>query len=514
MTPSGEPLFRKKRLAVPHSALLLAAGFTVSVLYYWHGLGPPGDAERYVSAALRWYESGPHLGENHWALRHLFVLPMAASFALFGPSEFSATIPNIAYAGGLVAITYFFVRRNIGRAEALAAGAVVAMSAFFVARPMEIGVYGAEIFFAAAACWFFVESEFERRKIAFLIAAGLAAGVAWTIREQSLSLMAAFALLLLLKRRQILLSSFALATGFGLVLIVEWVIYFVAAGDAFYRYRIDLQHADVGWNTLDSDRDPAFAKFIRPFKDLASDPISTPLTAFAIGLGLLLPWRRMVRARRSRETIKTFAVVAAISAVISSYAFDLALPRYYPVFPYFVLLVIGVGAVALKRRYGARAIMALFLVLILLNVAAEDFSNYNEYTEPRYLAERVMEDELAVYTDPLTASRTRHLLRLGGMAPHIVSHRVRSLEEVPVGALFFKAHPTVVRERNWCIMSESTVRPTNWTHSLIRNTGADRLLGAKVARIVAKPEPVQMIRVLPPGPQIDPYKNQDCKAGA
>ena len=63
----------------------------------------PRDAERYIRAALVWAEEGPTLGETHWALRYPIVLPVAAAFRLFGPSEIAASAVCAAFVAGLVA---------------------------------------------------------------------------------------------------------------------------------------------------------------------------------------------------------------------------------------------------------------------------------------------------------------------------------------------------------------------------------------------------------------------------
>lgn len=95
-----------------------------------------------------WRDSPPYLGDTHWALRHIFVLPMAASFKLFGANEFTATLPNIVYAGGLVAITFYFARKYVGLSEAVFASVLVSTSAFLVSKPLEIAIYGPEVFSA------------------------------------------------------------------------------------------------------------------------------------------------------------------------------------------------------------------------------------------------------------------------------------------------------------------------------------------------------------------------------
>lgn len=490
---SSSHVFPIKDFSLP----ALAALFLTSVIFYWHGFGPMGDAERYVSAALKWNESGPFLGMNHWSLRHLLVMPMALSFAVLGPGEFVATLPNILYAAALVLVTYAFSRKYLGKEEGLLAGGLIAISAFFVARPMEIGIYGPEIFFGATAVWLFASGLLERRSVSFLLGAGLFAGLAWTIREQTIFLIITFGLLAIGFRRQVVISLMALGFGFGAILLLEWIVYWLASGDPFYRYRVDLHHTTTGWATLDATHDTLAAKLLRPFKDLATDPLTTPLFILAAIITLVLPSTVVIQPTARRVVAISFGAASVTAAIVSAYGFNLALPRYYPVLPYSICLLLGVGAVAIARIYGRWPAGLLAGLIVIVNAAGEDFNNYNEYSESRRLAEFAKQFDEPIFTDSLTASRTRHLLRLGRMPNSEISSRIRSDYIVPFGALFFKAEATRSRGENWCVLAREEVRPTNWTHAIIRRLGAAPHLGKTVERIVSRPQPIELVRILP-----------------
>jgi len=491
-------------------ALLVAAVFIISVAFYWHGFGPMGDAERYVAAALEWRERGPYLGETHWALRHLFVIPMAIAITAFGPSEFAATIPNILYAAGLVFITFRFGRKYLGEQEGALAAILIAISAFFVSRTTEIGVYGAEIFFAALSSWLFVAAQVERRRISCLVAAGAVAGLAWTLREQTLYLVVGFGLVSLIGRRQTLFSLFAIGVGFGSVLLLEWLVYWLAAGDPFYRYNIDLHHRSTGWATLDSSRDTALAKLFRPLKDLATDPVTTPLYLMALA-GAAMLWRGVIRLKPlSMRVFICFAIISAVAALISAYAFDLALPRYYPILPYFICVFLGAVIVALGKKYGVAASAFAILLMAALNAAGDDFGNYNEYAEARALARYAATSSEPIYADPLTASRTRYLMRLSDTPREAISKTIRSDREYPAGVLLFRASPELPQSGFWCSIERLDVRPANWTHSLMRTTGLDKVFGGSIDRITDRPRPVELVRVLPAPADFDPVSGKPC----
>ena len=77
---------------------LLAASL---VAYFWVAyLG--SDDQAYAVAALDWLRHFPSLGTNHWALRYVPVLPIAATIGLLGPSTFAVALPNALAFGALL----------------------------------------------------------------------------------------------------------------------------------------------------------------------------------------------------------------------------------------------------------------------------------------------------------------------------------------------------------------------------------------------------------------------------
>jgi hypothetical protein len=437
---------------------------------------------------------------------------MAAAYMVLGPSEFATTLPNILYAAGLVALTYFFGRKYFGEAEAFLSAAFVAVSAFLVARPMEIGVYGPEILFSAAACWLFLEARRDdKQRFALLAAVGLFCGFAWSMREQTAALGVGFGILLLLERKRLFPSLVALGAGFGAVLIAELIGYYLAAGDPFYRYGVDLQHRTTGWDAVVEERPPFLQKYVRPFKDAIDDPITTPLLFLAIGVAA---WFRVKLVRGSdarRDVFLVFGVISVVTAIIAAYAFDFAKPRYFPVLHYTAVMLLAFACAMIARSRGMGLASAFAALVVFLNVAGEDFSNYNEYAEARRLAEIALTADEKIFTDPLTASRARHYLRLFGATEAETSAKIRH-EDVPAGSLFYKAYSSGPRPHGVaCTVSrEAGVRPYSWTHAFIRWTNADDVLGAKIKEIVWKPRPVELVRVLAEPSESDPVSGRAC----
>lgn len=491
---------------------LLAAIFVAAVAFYWSGFGP-GDAERYLRAALRW-QDGPWLGDTHWALRHLFVLPMAASFALFGASEASALLPNLLYAALTVAITWTFGRRFLGARDAFIAAALIAASAFFVARPLELDVYGAEAFYAALALWLFIAANDRPVRGRLLFAAGIAAGLAWTVREQSASLLLVFGLLKFLDRRDVVRSLALVAAGFGAVVAVEIALYAISAGDPFYRYRIDLGHRAIGVNAALTPESASIAGRIgRAAFSLASSPGTTPMLALAAVGAIYLRVTRAVVSPHAGRALKAFAAAAAASALLTPLVFNIASTRYYPLLTYAAFLTVAAALGALWSRKRALALAGAFLVIVV-NSAAADFMRDNQYAEARFLAARVMTLKEPVFTDPLTVNRARYQLMLRRWDPERAADAVRNVRTLPVGGLYFNTAHAGAADKRLCVLEMHQLRRSGWTHVFLRTSGLARTLGAAMEARVAAPPPAILGRILDSPGTADPASGLACLPAA
>jgi len=491
------PPGRVARSVFPAAAVAVA--FLASLVLFIRGVGP-ADAEHYIAAALVWKENGPFLGDTHWALRHLFVLPMAAAFALFGPSEFTAAIPNILYAAGLVAVTFIFGRRYLGREAGFAAAALVALSAFLVQMQFEVRIDGAELFYSALAAWFFIaglqgEGGAARRAV-FL--AGVCAGGAWLCRESALHLPIAFGLVALWRLKRPLTTLALLGGGFGAVIAGEALFYAVAAGDPFYRYAVDFGHG--GAKSVADIVAPAFANIAKPVYNLLNYPVATPFILLG-GLAWLAPGFRASFAEGSRrDTLAVFAVTSLLGFALSSYGLKLNQPHYFPIVVYAAFLSLAAFGAHLfqtgRRRLGA----AFVLAIVVLNAAGADFRSYDEYAEARHLAAIAQHADEPISTDLITATRARMDLRLRGATQSEAEARIRPIPKGQSGCgLIYVAtprgsRPAIEPSPAWRLEHTQKVRSDRWTHFLLRQVGAERSPSPRLREIVAGAEPVALYR--------------------
>ncbi len=495
----------ERRLFAPAVLALIFAG---SAALYWTGLGP-GDAEHYIDAALRWRE-GPWLGYTHWALRHLFVLPMAAAFRLFGPCEFAATLPNIIFAALTVAITFIFARRTLGEREAFIGSALIATSAFFVARPLEVDVYGAEAFFAVLGCWLFI-AALEGKGRRHLFAAGLAVGLAWTLREQAACLLVAFGLLLIRSRKDLLSSFLLLGAGFGVVIAAELLLYALAAGDPFYRYRIDLGHRDIGVAAaMTPEKSRLLARASRAATFLVTTPATTPMLLIAAAGALYLKRAQRPLADRQKSVLAVFATVGIVSAILTPLAFNLAWTRYYPMLTYAAFLIVAAAIASLWSTARKRLAAASIATVLVLNLAAADVTRDDEYAEARALASIAKGSAEPIFADALTVQRARYQLRFAGWSMAAASAGVRNIREAQAGSLVFRTERAPPLRVPACATQTMQFRKTGWTQAILRKSGIAEALGGRIGEIAAEPAPVTILRLLEAPARVDPVSGQPC----
>ncbi len=239
--PARWPSDRLAFLAVIATALTLLA------------IDPPGyvgghwDDGRYLDAALRWVAHGPVMGTDHWALRWPVVLPAAWAMEMFGRTRGALMMPGIIGLLGLVTANFWAARRVFGLTAAIVASLALLTTSEILLAGTRLTADIPEALFWTASLWAFVFAS--RRagtaQVRWLIACGLAAGLAVAVRETSLSLIVALAAAFV-SGRFVPRHRFGwIATGFLGVFLPEQLMLWHASGDALYRLHTDLRHIDI-----------------------------------------------------------------------------------------------------------------------------------------------------------------------------------------------------------------------------------------------------------------------------
>ena len=472
------------------------------------------DDWHYLEAAQGWLSQFPFIASHHHALRHSLVLPMAASLALLGESEFSVVIATTAYFFLLVMLTYFIVERIFDRKLALWVSVLLATSPLFAVHATIAGVDIPQVFFALLSLWLFYRATHAPQPALVLVGGGIAAGLAWLSHETVAALLLFYGLLFLrgthLRRR---MYGF-MALGFLAVFTSEALYYFVMVGDPFHRISALLQVIHRGPPSLAPN-------YGYPCEISSSRVVCTTLNLFTQAeFGLLfylaIPAGWVVCRSESltpeqRRFIKLVAGLAIVWFVFVSYVVELRpRPRFYMMPTYLSIVLVATWfGVHLKSRSTALA-WTVPALLISSNALCLYMSNRVPMFGERALADFVASSQQTVYTDPRLAERASKFLEW--KAEGLVD-RLRT-EPPPPGSVYFYYERTVLAgyvaggER----FDVDRYRVPQGAQVIWRRTGSRTLVGdlldvtgvapylpAALARKLLRPYPDATAYGVPPG---------------
>jgi 4-amino-4-deoxy-L-arabinose transferase-like glycosyltransferase len=488
--------------------MLLALGLgLLAIALAWTGFQQTDDLS-YADAAWSWAERGWFLGENHWALRHMIVLPLAALFRLFGRSEAMLVAPMLVYVGLLAALGGLIAARIAGGlAGALAAALivtlpVVANAASYVTTDVP------EAFFVLASAFVFHRALEGRRRVVALLAGALA-GMAFITRETTLALIVFYGLLFLANYGRDRWAYVWLGAGFCLVFGMDALFLWAGSGDPLYRFAITRKGVE-GDNALTSIRvgDGFFnAMGVIEAPRWAQGPLML-LTSQKIGL---LPWLALPAAvlllRRAGATaegrlLRYFGLLGLVwFGLLNWVLISLwVLPRYNFV-PLAVLAIcLGVGLARLFAKGRRWLAVALFAVVIGCNFGLLALGGRDAIHGERSYVQAVREHPGAVLrTDPSTRYAADWLLAIEGLAS-----RAEAGPPLPGGLYFFNPAPRRGLPADWPVQRPDPgwqevaaypdpPRATGW---LVTRFGLDRMLPAGlVAKLRPQPRRPALYRV-------------------
>ncbi len=491
----------KQSFAVAAVAVLL---YLASATVTWRGIGD-WDATYYITAALGWYETGAYLGENHWQLRYPMVLPIAGSFAVFGPSEWAASLPNLAYGIMLIMVSAIWGLRFFGPAAGTVFALLLATSPALVLHPLEIEVRGPELFFSALALWLFLTGVVRHETALRLCLAGLAAGVAWLCREVAGYLLPTFVLagLLLAPKTRRWRSAAIPTVSFSAVILAELALYWFVAGDPLYRYRIDLGHGGNVPGTEFAPQvdngDSKVSLLTEPLVQHVTDP-TTALFMATAGLAaifVLFGFRRL--AASARQALVVFAIGAATSYLLASILLNLEKPNYYPLFNYLALMLIALAAGLIWQSGYRRSAAFTTMVLCLAGPFFAGFDERYEFDYYRHAAALAKAEEAPLVTSYRVRERAALLLRLEGWPEAEAKDEFTSHALSDTGRLAFQPGYTwLAREfvlgDEWVPQREWHPSDLAWQHRLLGALGQFAPLPSPVATLITPPPAVLLAR--------------------
>jgi 4-amino-4-deoxy-L-arabinose transferase-like glycosyltransferase len=425
---------RNIRQAVPVWAVACLC-CALAVWVGWIGFLGSDDA-LYAEAARAWLEHGPTLGSSHWSLRLPIVLPVAASFSVFGIGEFSLILPTLIYALVVGILFVFIARAALGWRDSLFAVLPFVTAPIFAQSASIPGIDLTELAFDVASIYLLVLAlNASERRIPLLLS-GVFAGLAYMSRETSIFLAVGYGVLFLTGFRMDRRQYLYIVAGFLLVAGAEMAVYYFLTGSPFYRLNISFHHDEVNRNISKGLFDGAgnlhTGSILDPFLMLFLNK------DFGILFWLAVPatiW--FVRARTiprlARDGLLVFAVVglAWMLSVCVLAAKLYLLTRYFLVPFAAAALLIGAWLAYGIFPRSPRLAWGIVVIAVSINILACFLSNNDLMFPARRLVSYARTTNALIYTDGQTERRAQFLLEANGLGNRVTSAQHR------LGDVFF-----------------------------------------------------------------------------
>jgi 4-amino-4-deoxy-L-arabinose transferase-like glycosyltransferase len=494
---------------------LLLWGIGSVVLWLaWTGFVASDDAY-YVTAGQGWLNQFPYVGDHFGTARTVVTIPMGLAFALFGDSEFSASLPGCLFLLGTASVTMAGLAPLIGTGGSLAVCAVMLTLPLLALKATIPSADLPELFFAACSFWLFWRASQRQRRRLLLLAAGGSAGLAFLAHETAAALSLFYGLLfalgVALPRRQYWL----MAGGFLAVVGLECLYFWAVAGDPLHRIALA---AGAAVSTADRVEVARFGIGAGGTLHVWGpvDPILMFFTKqeFAL-LGVIAAPALWWAARRTRVAppphVRAARLIAALGAVwfvFSAIALHqlILLPRYYMVPAYCFFVVAGIWAATALWPQRRRLILAATAVVVAANLLALYVDNKNPMFGARAIVEFLKSADGIVYTDPMTRARMEWYCHWAG----VDCDRVKAAPPEP--GRVFAYNPKLADQPNrfvppekvaayrpdraWPVVWEKRDEPTV-LGVLLDRAGALALLPAYIARKLEGANPAVRIYRVP-----------------
>jgi len=455
--------------------LLLLALFTAVILSFgWVGyMG--SDEDFYVTAATGWLNDFPFVGENHWSLRHPYILALAASFAGLGITEFSLTLVGVLFYAGALWVAYDLLTREFSPVVALVSVALAASLPLFAVAVSIPAADTAELFLVFLSLWAFYRAVMSRNS-RWMILAGVALGLAWVTRETAIGLVILYTLLFLRGYRVPRSHYWVMAAGFALPVLAEYLYLLINTGDYLYRFHID---TDQGISKLSHDyivpetgnvEAQGAARHLNPILVLLLNQ------EFMILALLFLPvviWAARARGLNDGQRVMVQLLLGLALVWILSIGYVLPvrkLPRYFEVSALAAAMLIGLWiTIAIWPRHRWLAGL-LALAMLGANLVGIYVENKQPIYGVRTLVAWLEQHPGTLYTDPRTYKKAEFLLRAKGM-----DDRLRP-SQVPLQRPYYY-NPNQVQRRVSSGMDRlDYTPPESWQPSFVIKPD-DRLIG-------------------------------------
>jgi hypothetical protein len=395
------------------------------------------DDKNHLVGAFGWFEQFPYIATNHAALRHTIAIPVGMSFRMLGVSELSLIIPNLIQYFGIILMTWSFLRRSVNEQVALVACLLIATVPVFPIFASVVFTETTELFYIALSFWLFHSATLSERKIGWLFAAGLSAGLGWLTRETTAALLLLYGVLFLIGYGIPRRYYWVMAGGFLLVAGLEALAMGALTGNPLYRYEVVLgKQGNIPYKgAVDGD-------VFNRIGNVAVHPVLDPLLVlfanheFALLFYAAIPaaiwcWRAPGLPTQQRNTLRLLTGCAIIWFLFVSTVLTNLHQRYYTVCAYAATILVAAWLVHGLPRVNKYLPIVVFAALFSANILAIYIDNRSPLFGERALLEFAQQTDEDIYTDPSTKRRALFFLTNAGIEDRIF------VSTPPHNAVFF-----------------------------------------------------------------------------
>jgi 4-amino-4-deoxy-L-arabinose transferase-like glycosyltransferase len=220
--------------------VLLALG--LRIIFY---TGPIGsDDHDYYLAAYEIHEGTYHPSSNYWKTRYGMLLPIAASFKLFGTNEYAAALWPILCSLGAVVLCYFLGREVLDSRTGLLAALLLAL------YPLDIHYSGLILpdiplsFLMGASVYAFLRaSRSEQYASVLFFLSGILLAIAYSCRSMAVILLPFLLIYTLLFERKLKPSQLLFIAGMLLVISSESLYYSLNGLSPLHNFQLNAKAA-------------------------------------------------------------------------------------------------------------------------------------------------------------------------------------------------------------------------------------------------------------------------------
>lgn len=397
-------------------ALLITAVITLH--FSWVGFTSSDDAY-YITSGLGWLHEFPYVPTHFGTIRTAVGIPIALMFALFGESEFTATLSTCIFLIATAFLTMKMLTRLIGQHAAFITSVLLVTIPLFAVHSTIPCADMPELFFVASSFWLFWLACQKQNRLGLLLLAGICAACAFSAHELTVGLLIYYGILFSIgfgiKRNEYWL----MAIGFLIIISIECSYYWVITGDPLYRFTLllqgtsiqdrnetgALQLSDSGTLHVWTPIDPLLMLFTNHYFSLLGF-----LMVPTLWWSIIEDWRNQTLYLKLSRLLLGLGIIWILLVAIELRNLKL-LPRYYivPAYCFFVASAIWIYVKIwpFQRKLAVNGIV----VFILVNIGLILADNKNPRFGERALVEYLSNTTGYIHTDPLTAHNAEFFCR-------------------------------------------------------------------------------------------------------